>query len=146
MIKKQYRNTIIIWLILAIITAIVFVKVQAPWLVQCMHLSSEGVPTQGLITKLDPNYHATVHFSYQVKSETFYNQNFWNNSGFEDLKIGDPVLVYYLPKTPARSCVGNPQHKLTNEIFSVLVVSIFVPAGLLLIVWLNLLRKSNRDR
>ncbi|CEO87885.1 DUF3592 domain-containing protein [Syntrophaceticus schinkii] len=144
MIKKQYRNTILIWLILAIIT-FALLGTQISRLPKYFKLTLTGVQTQGFIIKLEPTHHRAVYYSYEVGGRSYTDTFGGAGSGnpkFEDIKIGDPVLVYYLPENPSISGLGDPSYKFITESISVLTVSMVVPAIIIFFIWFNFIRKS----
>jgi hypothetical protein len=89
-----------------------------------------GVSGQASVVELLPNVHNTVRYEYRVGGEAFNGQmQSWQpNLPLEQLKVGQPLVIYYDPQHPAKSVLGNPKPMLQNETISVALAAIGVPS------------------
>ena len=75
------------------------------------HLVQEGVRVEGTVVAKEPENHATIRFAYVVDGERHLGQDGAGRGGvppFEEIAIGDRLLITYWPPQPAISGAGNP--------------------------------------
>ena len=129
-------------LILSVVLAvgIVFVLGGINWL-RFYQLANAGVATQGWVTAKEPQNHQNVHYAYSVGSQTYHGIGHagFRNPEFGALKVGEQVIVFYLPMKPAVSCLGTPKDLLVNETISIGLAALLTP---LFLIWASTRRSS----
>ncbi len=117
----------ITWVVLATVIAIVIGRLNWPTF---HRLVAVGVSGEGKVVELLPKIHNTVHYDYRVGGQVFEGQmQSWQpNPPLEQLKVGQPVVVYYDPQRPGESVLGNPKPMLQNETISVALAALGVPS------------------
>jgi hypothetical protein len=123
----------ITWLVLASLIAIGIGSLNWP---AYRRMVSVGVLGQGRVVELLPKIHNTVRYDYRVGPRLFDGQmQSWQpNPPLEQLRIGQPLVVYYDPEHPAESVLGNPKPMLQNERVSVALAAVGAPS-LIVATW-----------
>jgi hypothetical protein len=87
------------------------------------HLAMHGVRTEGKVTALLPEDHATARYTYSVGGRVFTGQFQPRspNPTLEHLRVGQAVTVYYDPTSPGFSVLGDPGPIYWNETASVFI-------------------------
>lgn len=105
-------------------------------------LARTGVATKGVVVAKEPENHSFIRYSYHVNQQEYAGVG---NAGginppFENLNLGDTVTVYYDPKNPGSSLVGDPKEQYASIIrgiaFVTLIGPIFCFFGLFVKGWL----------
>lgn len=134
LIKVLTKHAVLFYLF-AGIAIVVFMgfatKIQNQYL-----LVNDSVLTRGVI--VEPKCQQRFSFMYQFEVAGVTYQELSVSDQCYQIKSGDAVLVHYLAKNPEVSTAANPKHTLTNSIETMLMVSLTVPAILLLIFWIRL--------
>jgi hypothetical protein len=100
---------LIVWLILAgvgySLGSFVFDRSEAD------SFAEKGNPVYGKVTAKDPNNHAAVSYIYKVNEKEFQGIGGAGrgNPSFDQLQIGQQVVVFYNPLNPQISMLGYPQ-------------------------------------
>ena len=117
----------ITWLVLATVVAVGIGSLNWP---SYHRLAVAGVPGQATVVELLPKTHNTVRYEYRVGGQVFEGQmQAWQpNAPLEQLRVGQPLIIYYDPQHPAQSVLGDPKPILQNEIVSVALAAIGVPS------------------
>jgi len=105
-------------------------------------LAQQGVLAEGSVTQKEPENHQIIRYSYFV-SKNSYNgvgHDGFGNPSFEEIKVGDRVKVYYLPKNPEISCLDNPSQLLENETIPIILAALVFPS--LAIVFIKTIKKK----
>ena len=100
---KGKVKLLVIWFVSALAVTLVLGILNWP---RYYRLVKQGVLTEGSVTRKEPKNHQTVHYSYYV-GQSIYNgigSGGNGNPSFEELKIGDKVMVFHLPSNPQTSC------------------------------------------
>ena len=84
-------------------------------------LARQGVRATGTITDLQPRNHQLITASYTIRGRDFSatGRTGFGNPEFSMLRKGNPVIVYYLPESPAICSVGIPAQILGDELWIV---------------------------
>jgi hypothetical protein len=84
-------------------------------------LAKHGVRTEGKVTAVLPDDHATARYTYSAGGHVFTGQRHpWSpNPTLEHLRVGQVVTVYYDPASPGFSVLGDPGPIYWNETASV---------------------------
>ena len=116
--------------------------------------SENGVAVYGEVTGKDPADHQRVEYSYHVDGVSYHGkgQGGSGNPSFQDLQIGQQVVVFYDPARKESSFLGYPQIDLKrNEQFA-WAITIFFPVfptliaiGVSLLIW-SIEKRSKRER
>jgi hypothetical protein len=124
---------VITWLVLATVIAIGIGSLNWP---AYHRLVAVGVSGQASVLELLPKIHNTVRYEYRVGGKVFDGrmQSWQPNPPLEQLKVGQPLVIYYDPQHPAESVLGNPKSMLQNETVSVALAAIGVPS-LIVAAW-----------
>jgi hypothetical protein len=123
----------ITWLVLA--TVIVIGIGSLNWPVY-HRLVAVGVSGQASVVELLPKIHNTVRYDYRVGGQVFEGQmQSWQpNPPLEQLRVGQPLVIYYDPQNAAESVLGNPKPMLENETISVALAGVGVPS-FIVVAW-----------
>lgn len=117
-----------VWLVFAALALAIGLKIT-DWLKY--RKLSNGVGVYGKVIAKEPENHRTVRYSYVVGPQTFVGAGHGGrgNPSFIELKIGDPVRVYYDTEEPSISCMGYPwvhqQVEMGGIIFLVVLLPLF---------------------
>lgn len=117
----------ITWLVLATVIAVGIGSLNWP---AYHRLVEVGVSGQASVLELLPKIHNTVRYEYHVGGHMFEGQmQSWQpNPPLEQLRVGQPLVIYYDPQHPAQSVLGNPKPMLQNETISVALAAIVFPS------------------
>jgi hypothetical protein len=115
-----------LWLLGALAITIPLSRIN---LVQFYRLRRMGVATSGVVTDLQPGNHQAVYYSYEASAKTFSGIG---RAGFGNpesccLKVGQTVIVYYLPSAPWESRAGLPNELIENEVPPIILAGITFP-------------------
>jgi len=105
-------------------------------------LATRGIEIKGVVVAKEPENHSFIQYSYEVHQQKY--RGVGNAGGvnppFGDLKPGDQVRIYYDPKDPSASLLGDPRSQYASIIrgifFATLIGPIFCLLGLFLKGWL----------
>ena len=145
MTGKNLIVIIFIWILLACLFGFLGIKFLN-WS-EYRHLANSAVKTTGRITAKEPENHRFIVYSFDVEGRSYSGRG--NGGGenpeFEQLRIGDPVSVYYDPQNPNDSFLGNPRKQADSitigVLFLALVGSTFSIVGLYVKRWLPLSKR-----
>jgi len=112
----------IIWLIL------VPVRLIGKDCLQYYSLEKAGVETKARVLLLEPQNHQTTHYSYEVQSVEYGGEGRadFGNPGFNSIKPGMELRVFYFPQSPEISCLGLPHELLVNDLIPFSLFLVFV--------------------
>src|SRR5215475_10046603 len=112
--RKRLRRYLIVWLLLTV-GALVFGILVLRWPIYHA-LAVDGVATRGKVAAKEPENHRFVRYSYVVGGIPYngIGSAGFGNPEFEEISIGDEVIVYYNPETPQISFLGDPKHQLES--------------------------------
>lgn len=92
-------------------------------------LAEDGVHTTGGVIQADCGNHNTFRYRFVIAGHDYESSG---TAGIakdcRTLTAGDPVQIWYLPGNPSVNMSGEPQSALRNEIVSVAMASILLPA------------------
>jgi len=118
---------IIIWLILALITAVGLGSLNIPtfW-----RLTKHASDCQGAVTEVTVDYHNTVRYQYKVNNRVYTGQTQTGMPNPEPGKLrpGDALVVFFDPDAPSTSVLEAPDALLKNEIISWGLAALVVPS------------------
>lgn len=118
---------LLLWFFLDIIIVLGIGQINVP---KFWSLYKRGIKVDGVVLQKEPENHQSVHFSYLGPNITYtniYGHAGYGNPGFEDLKIGEKIIVFYDPENPEISVMGYPKGYLDNEIISIALGCIIFP-------------------
>jgi hypothetical protein len=84
---------------------------------------------EGQVTALEPTNHQAVRYKYVVDSNEYTGRG---NAGhgnplFENMRVGQTVLVFYDPANPQLSSLGRPEARLYGNLWVAVMVAIILP-------------------
>lgn len=90
---------------------------------------SNGVGTHGKIIAKEPENHQIVRYSFRVGQQSFEGVGHGGrgNPPFQQLSVGDPVLVFYDAANPNLSVMGNPSSHQNVELGGIVFLVLFLP-------------------
>ena len=138
--RKSVALTLLIYVVLVIFFALIGLTVLE-W-PKYQKLSRDALKTVGRVVGKEPSNHNFVRYSFEVDHMLFagIGNAGGENPSFDELKVGDSVIVYYDPEDPNRSFLGNPKSQATSAttgvIFIALVGSVLSIIGLYSKSWL----------
>lgn len=129
---KEIKKLVGIWLLGGIATIIVLaaltgITVKDHGWIGYLALAVDGNIGEGKITRTEPNNHC--------RAEYFFVLGGHNYSGIGSdctAKIGQEVMITYLPANPSHSCLGLARESLTNEVMTFVIGGIIFPPFLML--------------
>jgi hypothetical protein len=134
-----------LWLVLALIGAGIGRLILNP-----SGLNEYTSPIYGKVTAKEPENHAAVHFNYEVDGKKYdgSGQAGRGNPAFDQLQIGQSIVVFYNPKNPEKAILGYPQLYAQSDYFGVLFVAttfssvIIVPLILIYVLYQKTKRRK----
>lgn len=134
----RYLTYILVWLGLAIALAGIVGRRAFDY----YRLRKGGVLAEG--TALGRKPHDQIEYSFTVDGRAYSNVGIPGMGAprFEEIAVGQRLPVYYLPKSPEVSCLGDPGELLRNELPPVLLVVVFFPSAIIGIFVLKRRRRS----
>jgi len=135
------KRLVIVWIILTIFVGVAgIVTFELP---KYLLLTNRGLPTEGLITELQPLNHGSVIYSYNVEGQPYTGGGHAGDieSKFDELRTGQKVLVFYDPKKPHISCLGEPNKHLP----SLIVLAAFLATSPSLLIFALKIRQILRS-
>lgn len=98
-----------------------------------MHLREHGVGANGWVTSKDEGT-GRIHYSFMVDEREY---SAWDRPGlgtlrFREAAIGDAVVVFYDPRDPAVSGLGDPKERLRRQNG---LMGLLIASGFLLVLW-----------
>ena len=111
----------------------------------------KGVSIYGKAIEKYPENHATIKYSYEIEGKQFFGfGNAGNgNAGFDEIRIGQKVIVFYDRESPEISMMGYPQSSFQANKFAIILSAIFFPIfpmGVVILVYFlskqNLYKKT----
>lgn len=129
--KLNTIQLLLVWLILVISISIIIGRIN--WF-KYYNLAEYGIQTRGTVTNKESYNHESIYYTYIVDHKNFTGIGHDGNGNpkFDDLKIGDRVIVFFLPNNNQISCIGNPKDLLQNETISILLASLIIPTLVIL--------------
>lgn len=103
-------------------------------------LFHKGVQTQGKVTEKKPEFHQDICYEYWVAGTRYSNQS-WSQGfpSFNQIKVGDRIIVTYLPGNPNKSEPGDINEVYWNESMMLFVA---LPLFCLLAAFISSLRSQ----
>ena len=134
MISLNRVHRILIWFGLVLLIACLLGLRNLP---TYYRLATEGIAIEATVEAKEPENHQFVQYSYQTGTETFHQKGTTGsgNPSFEEITIGEKVLVFYLPKEPVISCLGNPKERFKSELMIVILASLGGTSLILLLIY-----------
>ncbi len=146
MITSRVVLAFLAWMGCAVVClAVASVALEAP---KYYALANRGIETKGVVVTKEPENHSFIRYSYHVNQQQYMDVGSAGglNPSFEDLNPGDPVAVYYDPKKPGSSLLGDPKPHFASILRGIVFVTLIGPTfsvlGLLAKGWLPPLRKA----
>lgn len=101
-----------------------------------------GIETQGVVVKPTCEKHLEFIYSYELNGRHYEGVGQSGTGKYcKELRVGDPVQIFYLPTKPKISVSGNSKALFFNEMISVGLSAILFPLIVLLGYFLH--RKKN---
>ena len=119
----SFTRLLLIWLgILVIISS----AIGSQRLIKFWRLAKYGIEGEAIVTKLSPEYHQNVCYEYRVNGMPYKGRALskYPNPNFDQLLIGNKLIVFYNPNDPSLSSIGNPDALLKNELISISLAAI----------------------
>ena len=90
---------------------------------------SSGVRTYGRVIAKEPENHQLVRYSFGVGQESFEGVGHGGrgNPPFQQLNVGDQVVVFYDAANPNLSVMGNPSSHQKVELGGIVFLVLFLP-------------------
>ena len=129
---------ILVWIVFA---GAIYFAVSSINVPKMRILSQRGVMTEGVILDLYPKKHLSIQYSFTVNGKKIVSigHSDVGNPAFDDLRIGESLLVYYDPSDPNISVLGNPAAVLRNEVFVSCVAAIMGSTFVVIRLWKKML-------
>jgi hypothetical protein len=124
-------------------TAIAVSMGRSHWL-PYYRLVNAGIGTQALVIKTNCADHSTFSYRFSIDGQTIdgSGEAGYGNPPCGALKPGDQVQVVYLAAEPRTNLPGDPQERLGNETFGIVLAAVFLPLLFLVILFLFLRRRQ----
>jgi hypothetical protein len=127
-LKTKILICVGVWLIFAGLAAFIGLKFT-DWLTY--RRLSNGISIYGRVVSKDPENHQIVRYSFVVGQQLFsgIGHGGRGNPAFNQLEIGQRVVVFYDPQDPSFSCMGYPESHQGVEMAGIIFLVLFVPLG-----------------
>jgi hypothetical protein len=105
---------------------------------------SFGRAAQATVSRTDCANHALVVASFEVSGVTYEARGTdgYQNPQCPTIKVGDRVLVFYLPSDPTVNVLGDVHWRWNNEVISVLGAMFVLPVIPAVAVWWRHVRRA----
>jgi hypothetical protein len=92
-------------------------------------LSERGIKAEGRVVAKEPENHKFIRYSYEAGEQTYsgIGSAGRGNHSFEDLNIGDPLVVFYDSDAPSISCLGYPSSHLRDSTAGIMFLVLLLP-------------------
>lgn len=120
-------------LVIALAAALASIVARQDW-PRYSRLKAQGVGTDGWVTAKGLNGRGKVNYSFNVADRLYsgVGRSGYGNPEFDELSAGDKVIVFYLPKDPDVSVLGDPKEHLRDQnLVIVFCLALFTPV----LVW-----------
>jgi hypothetical protein len=92
-------------------------------------LAAEGVGTIGVVVRPDCGNHNTFRYRFNASEKDYESSGTAGvATNCHALLAGDQVKIWYLPRNPEVNMSGDPHSALGNEVLSIAMASILMPA------------------
>jgi Protein of unknown function (DUF3592) len=112
LIEVEKRSSL--WILRALVFigsyALFFTQAYPEW-EQLNGLSVRGARTTAEVVGKEPNNHQTIRYAYTVDGQSYTGQGLTGRGGvpaFEQVNVGDSIVITYLPANPVESGPGYP--------------------------------------
>ena len=118
---------VVSWLFLALLTGGVLGIHNLP---DYYALRDHGVATSGTVVDITPRQHNTIVVEYRVAGRLYRAQDQVSapNRPLSELKVGDEIVVYYVPSQLGTWSFGDPRARLANELTFVIGAALLLPS------------------
>ena len=142
--RLRSAKYVVAWLLLAIVITVGIGSLSWP---TYRRLAARGVSARAIVIELLPKFHDTIRYRYDVAGRTFEGQkSSWPpNPPSGEIKIGQPLVIYYDPMEPSTSVLSDPKPILENETIFVLLAAFGFPTFVVLVWILSDARKRMLD-
>jgi Protein of unknown function (DUF3592) len=98
---------------------------------------NEGIETVGTVIEPRCSDHETFIYEYTVNGRTYRSRGDggYGNGDCRDLRPGDPVRVWFLPRYPGQDVAGNPRLRLNHQSLSIVIMPIWFAIPFAIIIW-----------
>lgn len=123
---------VLVWLALALLTGYLLGRLN---LADLSHPDANTRTTSGIVAGKFPRDHARIDFLYSVDGIQYRGSDSFigsPNPSFDDIKVEDPVVVFYQASDPTNAVLSQPTKRLHNETGAVIVAAIIVPTAFML--------------
>lgn len=119
--------TVFRWSLIWLFLVVVFAFVTGRESVAYYRLSKNGVIAPGQV--LEKKSHMLIRYSFKVNGYIYggIGRGDSVSPSFNELSIGDEILVHYLPSDPNISCLGDPGELYSGEFVSASTVVFLFP-------------------
>lgn len=94
------------------------------------NLAKKAVKITGHVISKEPENHRFVRYSFDLDSRSYtgIGNAGGENHEFDQLRLNDPVVVYYDPDDPNNSFLGNPKRQFESATTGLIFMILFGPA------------------
>jgi hypothetical protein len=127
---KTFIVFALLWLVLAIIGAEIGNLLLNS--ADLNEFTEKGIPIYGKVTAKEPENHQTVRYIYEVNGKQFDGAGSAGrgNPPFNEIQIGQKLVVFYNPESPEKAILGYPQMYAGSNrggiIFCAIILPIFI--------------------
>jgi hypothetical protein len=136
------KSLLLIWPVATIFSAMVgSVVLEIP---KYYRFANRGVETQGNVIALHAENHRAVIYEYLVSDRRFEGAARASDidSKFEELRLGQNVLIFYDAGDVGVSCLGSPRKHLHSLLVGVIFITSF-PTMVVIVFWIKQGLKRN---
>lgn len=100
--------------------------------------TEKGIAVYGKVTSKEPDNHQVVRYSYNVGDRRYTGAGNAGrgNPNFDQIQIGQQIIVYYDSENPEKSILGYPQYYASTNHIGVLFVTIFFPVFPMIVIYM----------
>lgn len=135
---KTFFIFLLVWIVLSAVGYQIGKMVFNPSHLELMTI--EGKQIYARVVAKEPENHQTIRYVFDLNGVEYTGSGAAGagNPSFQEIQIGDDVVVFYNPSNPQESILGNPWEDLgaqyTGIMFSTIVFPI-LPMAFLLLFW-----------
>lgn len=91
-----------------------------------IRLAEDGIEAYGKVTSKEPDNHRAIRYTYVVDGHEYSGSGAAGrgNENFDEIGIGESVVIFYDPVNPADSFLGYPQGLADSQDTLIIIISI----------------------
>ncbi|MDQ3821174.1 MAG: DUF3592 domain-containing protein [Acidobacteriota bacterium] len=124
---KKFSTIFLVWLLLTCFSA--FITSLLLGTAKYYKLSNAGITIPARVTAKEPDNHQFIRYAYIVNGQSYEGEGSagYGNPSFNNINIGQQIMVVYDPTDPHKSCLGDPTPRFHQTLIGIAFVAILFP-------------------